>query len=156
MFVCEASERTRIKPIYLHGALLRALDFLDLRGPVWKAEEEVGWMRKGQAGPSPGSPRNFCPQTEVTPASLRQVFPHPAQGALLPPLVCSTQGLRGDGGAPRVESALLCAADLPGRSRSPNARCHPLPFPGDGGKCWDTAGPDPNRLRESQAGSLEP
>lgn len=50
VFVCEASERTQIKPIYLHSALLRALDFLNLRGPVWKAEEEVGWLDGERAG----------------------------------------------------------------------------------------------------------
>lgn len=59
-----------------------------------------------------------------------------------------------------MESALLSAVDLPGRSRSPSTQDSiPLPFPGHGffgGVLGCRRGPNPSQQRERRAGMFEP
>lgn len=48
--------------------------------------------------------------------------PHPSTQGAPVTLVCSPYSLGGEGGALRMERALFCAVDLPGRSRSPSTQ----------------------------------
>lgn len=77
----------------------------------------AGWG-KGRQGQVGVAHKTFVSRLRY--ACLLKCFPTRPRVPAPATLVCSTQGLRGEGGAPRMESAPLCAVDLPGRSRSPS------------------------------------